>query len=52
MARFGAGNQGGDYADMARAMGARGVRIEDLILLEAAGVTLLSHCAKSPIIPL
>jgi thiamine pyrophosphate-dependent acetolactate synthase large subunit-like protein len=29
MERFGAGNQGGDYADMARAMGATGVRIED-----------------------
>jgi thiamine pyrophosphate-dependent acetolactate synthase large subunit-like protein len=29
MERYGAGNQGGDYADMARAMGATGIRIED-----------------------
>lgn len=28
MSRFGAGNQGGDYADMARAMGAHGIRVE------------------------
>ena len=29
MARFGAGNQGGDYAGMARAMGAEGIHVED-----------------------
>jgi thiamine pyrophosphate-dependent acetolactate synthase large subunit-like protein len=29
MTRYGAGNQGGDYADMARAMGATAVRVED-----------------------
>ena len=28
MERFGAGNQSGDYADVARALGARGIKVE------------------------
>lgn len=36
MNKYGAGNQGGDYADMAKAMGATGIKIEQPAELNAA----------------
>ena len=36
MNKYGAGNQGGDYADMAKAMGATGIKIEQPVELNAA----------------
>ena len=39
MKEFGAGNQGGDYADMAKAMGATGIKVENPAALTSALTT-------------